>query len=72
MANLYAFPVVTSKDLLPEQVLQLAAQDNLKEVVVIGFDADGQFCFRSAKSDGANALWLLEVAKTKLLKAGGA
>lgn len=72
MAHIVDLPIVTDKSSLPEQVLQSAAQESFEQVMVIGFDADGEFYFRSSEADGGRVLWLLEVAKKRLLEAGGA
>jgi hypothetical protein len=72
VANLYDLPIESPKPRLPEQVLQSAAQESFKEVLVIGFDSDGEFYFSSSEGSGPPCLWLLEVAKKRLLEAGGA
>lgn len=57
-------------DLPPKRVLAAAERAELNEVVVIGFDADGEFYFASSQADGGDVLWLLEMAKKKLLEVG--
>ena len=54
----------------PDKVLD-KAKEQLKKVVVIGVTMDGEFYFASSHSDGGDVIWLLEVAKTRILRAGG-
>lgn len=65
--NVTVLDTVTSLDLDTERVLA-AAQGKLKEVVLIGYDHDGEFYFASNKASGPQVLWALEQAKLKLLK----
>lgn len=51
-------------------VLAGADRAKLTETVVIGWDKDGQFYFASSEADGGGVLWLLEMAKKRLLEAG--
>jgi hypothetical protein len=41
-----------------------------RKVVVIAFDKNGEFHFASSSPDGGDALWLMEMAKHKLMKIG--
>jgi hypothetical protein len=59
---------VTRLDLQPDQILE-SAVGKVSDVVVIGFDNDGDLYFASSKADGGDALWLLELAKRKLFEA---
>lgn len=61
------FPGITKLDFTVAQTLSFAAHANLTEVVVIGYDNDGEFYFTSSMADGPEALWLLEIAKRELL-----
>jgi hypothetical protein len=61
---------VTRLDLPVERVLHGALDNGLSDAVVIGWDKNGDFYFAATYADGANVLWLLELAKTKLIKAG--
>lgn len=64
------WPGVTRLDLPPERVLGAAADACPEHVVVLGWDAEGEFYATSTFADGAELLWLLEIAKAKLLKIG--
>lgn len=59
---------VTRLDLPSERVLQKAIDAAVQEVVVIGYDKDGEFYFASSKADGGDVLWLLEQAKKRLME----
>lgn len=69
--NVVILNMVTRLDLPVERVIKGAQETNLKSVVVVGWDKNGDLYFASSKADGAEVLWLLEVAKKKLLAAGG-
>lgn len=68
--NVVDLPVITTLDIPPPRILAKAAGAGLESVVVVGFDRDGDFYFASSKSDGSDVLWLLELAKKKLLELG--
>lgn len=66
-AQILDFNGITTLDLDPDRVLAKAG-GNLRGVVVLGYDQDGDFYFASSYADGGDVLWLLEVAKKKLLE----
>ena len=59
---------VTRLDIPAERVLRQAGESGLETAIVIGWDSDGEFYFASSAADGGDVLWLLEVAKKKLLE----
>lgn len=65
--NVVEFDGITSLDIPPPRIFAKAAGAKLESVVVIGFQEDGNFYFASSMADGGDALWLLELAKKKLL-----
>ena len=65
--NVHYLEVVTRLDIPVERVLE-QAKDNLSDVVLIGWDKEGEFYFASNKADGGDVLWLLEKAKKVLLE----
>lgn len=69
--NLVFLPVVTRLDCPPERVLE-AAVGAVDRVVVIGWQPDGGFYFASSIADGPEVLWLLEMARIRLMQEGGA
>lgn len=61
---------VTKLDIPAERVLQAALDAGLTDVVITGYDPDGNEYFASSMADGGDALWLLERAKLELLRIG--
>jgi hypothetical protein len=59
---------VTQLNLPPDRILD-AAKGQLKSVVLVGFDTDGQVYAASSLADGGSVLWLIEQLKIKLLGA---
>lgn len=70
-AEVIELDVISRLDIPPDRVLQKALDAGLTEVVVIGYDADGQEYFASSQADGGDVLWHIERAKMKLLQAAG-
>lgn len=68
MDNVIDFTGITKLDLPAEKILSTALTKNLNTVVILGYDEKGNFYFASCKSDGGEVLWLLELAKCKLMK----
>lgn len=65
-ATVHQFTGITSLNHEPDWILE-KAQGKLKQVVVIGYEEDGSFFFSGSHADGPENLWLLEVAKRKLI-----
>lgn len=65
--NVVFLPVVTRLDIPVERVLDMAKAAGLTQVLILGYDADGDEYFASNTADGPDNLWLLERAKKKLL-----
>jgi len=68
--NVLEFTGVTVLDTPPSKVLEHASNANLQDVVVVGWDENGNLYFNSSSSDGAEVNWLLDSAKQELLEAG--
>lgn len=66
--NVIDFPGLTMADIDPDKVLN-SAVGKLETVLVIGWDKNGEMHFASSKSDGRDALWLIEQTKLALLNA---
>jgi hypothetical protein len=64
------FTGITKLDLPAERIISGAAEANLGTVVIIGFDGEGDFFFSSNKADGGEVLWLMELARKKLMEIG--
>ena len=63
--NVIALPA--SESFTPEQALKSALEfvrgDNLTDVLVIGYDADGDLLIRSSKMSRCDAVFMIEKAK---------
>jgi hypothetical protein len=70
MSNVVEPSFITKLDSPTERILRKAQEADLGTVVVIGWDESGEFYFASSVADGGETLWLLEMAKKKLLEAG--
>jgi len=46
---------------------KMAESDNLADVLILGYDAEGCLITRSSKMDKQGALWMIEQAKIWLL-----
>lgn len=66
--NIHILPVITCLDVSVDRVKKASEDAKLEAMVVIGFDKDGQFYFSSSKADGGTVLWLMEMAKKRLLE----
>lgn len=69
-AQVLRFHGVTRLDIDPEQVIEGARAAGLGAVVVLGYTEAGEEFFSSSLADGADALWLLERLKIRLLTGG--
>lgn len=62
MKNVFAFPATDT--MTPQQALlsalEFANNDNLQDVLVVGYDGDGALLVRSSRMDKKDALWLSE------------
>lgn len=68
-AEIYEFTGSTLVDLPPNKVLKYA--EDLKEVVVIGVDADNEIYVAGSSGDVANVVYLIELGKKHMLSLGG-
>lgn len=59
--NIIAFP--PSASYTPEMALQSVASHNVSDVLIVGYDQDGDLVVRSSRMSKADALFLLEKAK---------
>lgn len=65
--NVVNFRGVTRLDLDPDRTLE-NTKGQLKHFAIVGYDKDDEFFFSSTMADGGDVMWLLELAKKKLLE----
>lgn len=68
--NIVEWQGITTLDIPPTRILAKAAGAKLKTCVVVGYDEDGEFYFASSVADGGTVVWMMEVAKKRLLEVG--
>lgn len=68
MSDVVRFPGVSRIDTPVESVMKVAADRGLSDVVVVGWDAEGEFYFASSYAAGPEVLWLLALAQKRLLE----
>lgn len=61
---------ITRLDLPTDRVLDAVRGKCSNGVVVLGWDDDDSFYFASSLADGGTVMWLLEMAKKRLLEVG--
>lgn len=66
MDNVIPIGGVTKLDIPADRVLE-QAKEKMEDVVLMGWDKDGELYFASTFSDGGGVLWLLEKCKQALL-----
>ncbi len=57
------FQLSAHTKMTPEQALSYCITEQLQDVIIIGYDTDGEFVVRSSAMDRKEALWLLECAR---------
>lgn len=67
MGEVVELDVQTSLPIPSEKLLQKAIDNGVTNVVIIGYDPDGKFYIASSDASCGDVLWLLEVAKKRLL-----
>ena len=69
MSNITAFPASTT--FTPGQALDSAKSHDLKDVLVIGYDQDGELIIRSSRLTRRDARWMGESARQHIFTAEG-
>lgn len=67
MGDVIELDVITRLDVPVSRVIETASSSNLESVFIAGYDEDGNYFFASSMANGAEAVWLLEMAKKRLL-----
>lgn len=68
MTNIIDLPVITTLDHEPDKILREATGKGLTDIVIMGWDKDGELYFASSTADGGEVLWLMEHAKKELME----
>lgn len=66
--NVINLPIITRLDIEPKRILNSAMKSDLDSLVMIGFTKEGEFYFASNRGDAGTVIFLMEMAKNKLLK----
>lgn len=67
-ASLFRLPASTS--FTPEQALQSAIQDDLQDVLIVGYDQEGHLVVRSSRLTCAEAAFLAEKGRQWAMSGG--
>ena len=70
MNNKNVISLPASVNYTPEQALHSALKANLTDVMVLGYDADGELFIRSSKMTRADGLFMAEKAKDWTMHGG--
>ena len=65
-SNVVRFTGITRLDLPVEQILDRANEAGLTEVVIVGYNADGDEFFASSKADAAQVMYHMQRAIHRL------
>lgn len=68
MGEIVELGMITRLDLPTDRVLEAAKGTCTDGVVILGFDDDGSYYFASSIADAGTVIYLLEMAKKKLLE----
>lgn len=72
MGEVVELDVETSLPIPSERLLRAAIAADVRDVVILGYDAAGNLYFASSDPDIAQVNWLLDLAKQRLLELYGA
>lgn len=68
-AKVIPFPATNTMNV--GQALDHQRQDDLQEVLILGFDKNGEFVLRSSRMNKKDGLWLIELARNHILNRDG-
>ena len=68
MGEVVELDCVTRLPMPSDTLLKKALAAGVTNVVIIGYDENGEFWFASSDADGGAVLWLLEQAKRELFE----
>ena len=69
--NIKLFTGITAEPFEPNIMLEAATRAELTDVVIIGWDKNGDLYFLASNGNGPECLWLIEQAKKALLDTTG-
>lgn len=67
MSKVAQFTGSSRLDTSPDRIFEMSKEVGPTDVVVVGWDRNGDFFFRASMADGAEANMLLDIAKAELL-----
>lgn len=70
MSNIVRFTGITRLPIPVDQILDGAKEAGLTEVLIAGYDADGEYYFAASEPGGPENLWLLAQMQKMLLSIG--
>jgi hypothetical protein len=65
--NVVIFPGITKLNMPADQILD-EALGQLNEVVILGYDVDGEEYFAATNADGKDVIWLMDRCKHRLME----
>lgn len=68
--NVRMFTGITPNNYDANVMLEAATRADLTDVIIMGWDKDGDLFFSASMGDGPECLWLIEKAKAALLSVG--
>lgn len=68
MGDVVSLNIITTQKSRPDGVIEGAAEYGLTDVVILGFDKNGEFYFASSYADTGSVIYFLEKAKHELFK----
>jgi len=68
MTNVVDLDTVSTIDTPVHKIINKAEGANLTDIVILGFDAEGELFFSSSKADAGEVFYHLEMAKYRLMK----
>ena len=64
ISTLYA----AHENMSPDDALKAAMSQDYDDVIILGYNNEGDLCVTSSKTNRANALWMVEKAKQQILE----
>lgn len=68
--NVIELSVVTAVDIPIDRILRRAGEANLSQVLVLGYEQDGELYTAASFASGPEMLWMLRMAEKRLIEIG--